>query len=275
MLKIFIAKFMKNKLAVTGLLILGLLASIAVFAHYIAPYDPTQQDILQRLSPPGRTHWMGTDDLGRDVLSRILYGSRISLTIGLIAAFIFVCIGTIVGLIAGYYRGWMDALLMRFVDIMLCFPVFFLLLTIIAYIGPSIYNIMIILGLVSWTGVARLVRAETISVKERPFVLAAQGLGLSSSRILFVHILPNVIAPVLVAATLGVGGAILTESGLSFLGLGVQPPTPSWGNMLMAGKDYLYIAWWLSLYPGLAIAITVLSFNLIGEGIRDVLDPRL
>lgn len=274
MLSIYIARFFKNKLSVAGAVILAFLALAAITAPFLTPHDPTYQDITHRLLPPSSLHLMGTDDLGRDVLTRVIYGTRISLTIGFVAAGIFISIGTFLGLLAGYCRSWVEVIIMRLVDIILCFPAFFLLLSVIAYVGPSIYNIMIILGLVSWTGVARMVRAETLSIRERDFILAAQGIGLSGLRIMFVHILPNVIAPVLVAATLGVGGAILAESSLSFLGLGVQPPTPSWGNMLMAGKDYIYFAWWLSLFPGCAILITVLAFNLLGEGLRDVFDPR-
>ncbi|MFH1380376.1 MAG: ABC transporter permease [bacterium] len=275
MISLYVSRFLKNKLAVTGAVILILLCIAAITAPWLTPYEPQTQDITNRLASPTKSHIMGTDDLGRDVLTRVIYSTRISLTIGLIAVSMYISIGTILGLIAGYYRGFLETVIMRLVDIMLCFPVFFLLLTVIAYVGPSIYNIMIVIGVVSWTGVTRLVRAETISIRERDFILAARGLGLSDIRILLVHILPNVAAPILVAATLGIGGAILAESGLSFLGLGVQPPTPSWGNMLTAGKDYIYFAWWLSVFPGLSILTTVLAFNLLGEGLRDVLDPRM
>lgn len=275
MLKIYFEKFLRNKLAVIGASILLFLAIIAICAPFLTPYHPTFQDVPNRLSSPSKMHVMGTDDLGRDVLTRVLYGTRISLTIGFVAVGISITIGTLLGLIAGYFRGWFEKIIMRFVDMMLCFPVFFLLLIVLAYVGPNIFNIMIVIGFVSWMGVARLVRAETISIRERDYITAARGLGISRLRILLVHVLPNVMAPVLVAATLGVGGAILAESGLSFLGLGVQPPIPSWGNILMTGKDYIYFAWWLSVFPGLAILITVLAFNLLGEGLRDVLDPRM
>jgi peptide/nickel transport system permease protein len=181
----------------------------------------------------------------------------------------------ILGAVSGYYGGWVDSLIMRFVDIMLCFPTFFLILAVIAFLEPDIWNIMVVIGLTGWMGVARLVRAEFMSLREREFVLAAKALGSSNMRIIFIQILPNALAPVLVSATLGISGAILTESALSFLGIGVQPPIPSWGNILSAGKDNIDIAWWLSLYPGLAILITVLAYNLLGEGIRDALDPRL
>jgi len=274
MIKIIWQRFISNPLAVSGVVVLSILLLAAIFAPIISPYDPLEQDILSRLEPPSSNHLLGTDDLGRDVASRIIYGTRISLSVGIIAVCIAVILGTTMGLISGYFKGWADIIIMRIVDIMLCFPSIFLILMVIAFLEPNILNVMAVIGLTSWMGLARLVRGETLSIRERDFIYAAKGLGLPASRILFVHILPNVITPVLVAATLGVGAAILTESALSFLGLGVQPPTPSWGNMLTTGKDYIYMAWWLSVFPGIAILITVLSFNLLGEGLRDVLDPR-
>ncbi len=274
MLKIYIEKFFKNKLAVSGLAAILFLVVIAVFAPSLSRYNPIEGDIIQRLSPPSAAHIFGTDELGRDVFTRMIYGTRISVTIGIVAVSISVLIGVSLGLLSGYFGGRTDDILMRFVDIMLCFPTFFLILMVIAFLGANIFNVIIVIGLTSWTGLARLVRGETLSVKERDFIVAAEGLGLSRPRIIFVHILPNVIAPVIVSSIFGVGGAILTESGLSFLGLGVQPPTPSWGNILTSGKDYIHIAWWLSLFPGLAILITVLGWNLLGDGLRDVFDPR-
>ena len=237
--------------------------------------DPSAIDISQALLSPGGSHPLGTDDLGRDVLARMLFGARISLLVGFVAVGISCLIGIVIGSLAGYYGGMTDAVVMRFVDIMLCFPTFFLILAVIAFLNPSIWNIMIVIGLTSWMGVARLIRAEFLSLRQRDFVLAAQALGASDARLIFRHILPNALSPVLVSATLGVAGAILTESALSFLGIGVQPPTPSWGNMLITGKQTLGSAWWLSVFPGLAILITVLGYNLLGEGIRDALDPRL
>ena len=274
MLKLYFEKFLKNKLAVGGLMIIFLLILIAIFAPLISRYNPIEENIVRRLQPPSAANIFGTDELGRDVFSRMVYGSRISISIGVIAVGISVCIGAFLGLISGYFGGKTDNVIMRFVDIMLCFPAFFLILMVIAFLGPNIFNVIVVIGLTSWTGLARLVRGETLSVKERDFIIAAKGLGLSKPRIIFVHILPNVVAPIIVSSIFGVGGAILTESGLSFLGLGVQPPTPSWGNILTSGKDYIHIAWWLSLFPGLAILITVLGWNLLGDGLRDVFDPR-
>ncbi|MBE0575037.1 MAG: ABC transporter permease [Desulfuromonadales bacterium] len=264
----------RNHMAMAGAAIVLAMFLLALLASMIGR-DPGAIDIAHRLHPPGFEFPFGTDDLGRDVLVRILYGARISLMVGFVAVGISTFIGILLGAMAGYYGRWIDSLIMRFVDIMLCFPTFFLILAVIAFLKPSIWNIMIIIGLTSWMGVARLVRAEFLSLKERDFVLAAQAIGARDARIIFRHILPNAISPVLVSATLGVAGAILTESALSFLGIGVQPPTPSWGNMLIAGKQTLGTAWWLSVFPGLAILITVLGYNLLGEGIRDAMDPRI
>ena len=268
-------RFRRNRLALAGAGVVALLFVLSFLAPLITPYNPAHLDAWHVLLPPSAGHWFGTDELGRDVFTRVVYGARVSLKVGFVAVGIAVLIGTSVGLVAGYYGGWIDSLLMRLVDIMLCFPTFFLILAVIAMLEPSIWYIMIIIGLTGWMGVARLVRAEVLTLREREFVLAARGLGASDLRIIVRHILPNALSPVLVAATLGVAGAILTESALSFLGIGVQPPTPSWGNILTAGKDYIEFAWWLSLFPGLAILVTVLAYNLLGEGLRDALDPRL
>jgi peptide/nickel transport system permease protein len=271
----FWKRFKKNKIALAGSFVVILLFVVSILAPVIAPYDPHEINLKLVLAPPSGSHLCGTDQLGRDVFSRMVWGSRISLKVGFVATGIAILIGAVLGSVAGYYGRWTDAVIMRFVDIMLCFPTFFLILAVIALLEPSIWNIMIIIGLTGWMGITRLVRADFTSLKERDFVLAARAIGASDLRIIFIHILPNAMASVLVAATLGVAGAILTESALSFLGIGVQPPTPSWGNILTAGKDNIDIAWWLSLYPGLAILITVLGYNLLGEGIRDSLDPRL
>jgi peptide/nickel transport system permease protein len=271
----FLERFFKNKMAVAGSIVVMLLFAVSLLAPWIAPYDPSTIDLKHVLAPPSFGHPLGTDQLGRDVLSRMIWGARISLKVGFVATGIAMLIGTILGAASGYYGRWVDATIMRFVDIMLCFPTFFLILAVIAILEPSIWNIMIVIGLTGWMGITRLVRADFISLKERDFISAARVIGASDFRIIFVHILPNAMASVLVATTLGIAGAILTESALSFLGIGVQPPIPSWGNILTAGKDNIDIAWWLSLYPGLAILITVLGYNLLGEGIRDSLDPRL
>jgi len=263
-----------NHLALAGAGIVLLMFLFALLAPFTGK-DPAAIDISQRLLAPCWSFPLGTDDLGRDVFTRILYGARISLLVGFVSVGIATLIGVILGALAGFYGSWIDSLIMRFVDIMLCFPTFFLILAVIAFLDPSIWNIMIIIGLTGWMGVARLVRAEFLSLRERDFVYAARALGALDLRIIFLHILPNAMSPVLVAATLGVAGAILTESALSFLGIGVQPPTPSWGNMLIVGKQTLGSAWWLSVFPGLAILLTVLGYNLLGEGIRDALDPRL
>ncbi len=256
-----------------GLLVLGVFI-VAIFAPYISPYDPSAIDIKDILVGPSMSHPFGTDDLGRDVLSRMIWGSRVSLEVGFVAIGIATIIGILLGAAAGYYGGYLDSAIMRFVDIMLSIPTIFLVLAVIAILEPNIFNIMIVIGLTSWMEPARLVRAEFISLKEREFVTAARSLGATDRRIIFKHILPNGLSPILVSATMGVGGAVLVESALSFLGLGVQPPTPSWGSLLSAGKDNIEIAWWLSAFPGLAILITVLGYNLLGEGIRDALDPR-
>lgn len=272
---IFWKRFKRNKIAVIGAIIVFLLFIIALFAPFLSPYNQNDIDRNHILEPPSFKHPFGTDDLGRDVFSRMIYGARTSLLVGFVAVGIATIIGIFFGSIAGYYGGWTDRIIMRFIDIMLTIPTFFLILAVIAFIGPSIWNIMIVIGLTSWMGVARLVRAEFLSLKEREFVLAAKAMGASDRRIIFKHILINSLAPVFVSAVLGIAGAVLLESGLSFLGLGVQPPTPTWGNILTLGKDNIEIAWWLSVFPGFAILLTVLGYNLLGEGIRDALDPRL
>jgi peptide/nickel transport system permease protein len=271
----FARRLLRNRLAVAGGAVILLFFVVSAVPGLFASHEPNRIDIVNILRPPSAAHPLGTDDLGRDVLARMVHGARVSLKVGFVAVGIATALGLVVGLLSGFYGGWVDAVLMRFVDMMLCFPTFFLILSVIAFLEPSIWNIMAVIGLTGWMGVARLVRAETLSIKERDFVAAARAQGAGDGRIIFRHVLPNTLAPILVAATLGVAGAILTESALSFLGIGVQPPTPSWGNILTAGKDNIEYAWWLSLFPGLAILFTVLGYNLLGEGIRDAADPRL
>src|SRR5690349_2614765 len=265
----------KNRLALSGGAVVLLLALMAVSAPLVAPHDPAKPDIKRILDPPSTRHWLGTDQIGRDVLSRMLYGARVSLAVGFVSVGIATAIGIALGAAAGYHGGMVDAGVMRLVDLMLVFPRFFLLLAVLAFLKPSIWTIMAVIGLTGWMGVTRLVRAEFLTLREREFVIWSESIGAGAVRVIFKHILPNAIAPVLVAMTLGIPAAILTESGLSFLGLGVQPPYATWGNILNDGKELITYAWWLTLYPGLAILITVLSYNLLGEGTRDALDPRL
>ncbi len=293
--------FRRDRLAMIGLgvLVLLLFAALAgkVLTEWTQILDPATVRLPDKFSPPaaqataqilsnasrppfGR-YWLGTDELGRDVLARMLQGSFVSLSIGFIAVGISLVIGITLGGIAGFYGDLklgpvsVDGLLMRFTDIMLCFPTFFLILTVVALLPPSIYNIMIIIGMTSWMGTARFVRAEFFSLKEQDFVAAAKALGLPERRIIFRHMVPNALAPVLVSASIGVASAILTESALSFLGFGVQPPYATWGNILSDGKDFIFDAPWLFFIPGLSILVVVLAFNLVGEGLREALDPRL
>lgn len=256
-----------------GIIVLLLFVLGAVFAPIIAPYNPSEIIESQTLAPSVH-HFFGTDDLGRDIFSRTLYGARISLTVGLVAVVISIIIGTFFGSLAGYYGGWLDSIIMRFVDIMLAFPAIFLILAIQAMLTPNIYNVMIVIGLTSWMGVARLVRGEFLRIRELQYVEAARAIGCSDLRIIIRHILPNAQGPIIVAATLGMAGAILTESALSFLGMGVQPPMASWGNMLMDSQAYMFDAPWLAIIPGVLILLTVLSLYFIGEGLREKLDVR-
>lgn len=260
-----------NKLTIFGTCIVGFFIIISIFAPIIAPYNPEQTDIDNILTAPSPSHIFGTDSLGRDLFSRMVYGARVSLMVGFIAVGIASMIGIALGAIAGYYGKWVDVITMRFIDIMLCFPTFFLILAVIALLEPSIANIMIIIGATSWMGIARLIRAEILSLKERDFIYAEKAIGASDLRIILRHLIPNAMAPVLVSITLGVAGAILVESSLSFLGIGVQPPTPSWGNILSEGKAVMGAGWWMMFFPGMAIFITVLGYNLLGEGIREKL----
>ena len=241
----------------------------------LVPYSPTEHDLLEILSPPSSKHWFGTDDRGRDVLSRMIYGARVSLSVGVVAVGIATVIGIVMGGLAGYFGRWVDACINRLIEILLTIPTFFLIIAIIAFLPPSIYNIMVVIGLTGWTGIARFVRAEFLKLKTMDFVLALKALGASPARIIFIHMLPNAIAPVLDAVVFGVAGAILTESGLSFLGFGVPPPTPSWGDILSQSRDYVEFAWWLTVFPGAAIFLTITAYNVMGEGLRNAMDPRL
>ncbi len=261
--------FGKDRLALGGILLLGILLIVAMTAPWLVLSDPFQIHLPDALLPPSPAHWLGTDQLGRDVLARLMYGARVSLSVGFIAVAIAVVVGVIVGAIAGFYGGWIDAVLMRLVDTLLSIPTIFLLFAVIAIVGPSIQVVMVVIGLTSWMGLSRLVRAEILSLKERDFVLAARIMGASPWWIITRHLVPNAMGPVLVSATLSVGGAILLESVLSYFGLGVQPPTPSWGNMLNEGRIALGVAWWLTMSPGLCIFVTVLAFNFVGEGLRE------
>jgi peptide/nickel transport system permease protein len=263
----------KNKLAIFGLTVLSAFILLAIFAPLVAPYHP-DEIVESETLPPSFKHLFGTDDLGRDIFSRALYGARISLSVGLIAVSISILIGTLMGACAGYFGGATDGIIMRFVDVMLSFPSIFLILAIQVMLTPSIYNVMLVIGLTSWMGVARLVRGEYLKIRELSYVEAARSIGCSNFRIIFKHILPNAQTPIVVAATLGMAGAILTESALSFLGLGVQPPMPSWGNMLMDAQAYMRDAAWMAIIPGLLILMAVLSLYFVGEGLRETLDVR-
>ncbi len=245
-----------------------LIAFCSIFAPYIAPYNPYAIDPNAILQPPSVHHIFGTDRIGRDIFSRMIFAGRISMEVSLIAVSISILIGIMVGAVSGYFSGWIDSLLMRFTDIMLTFPVFFLILAVVVVIGPNIINVMVVIGLTGWMGVARIVRAEVLKIREMNYVHSAKLLGKSDFYIILKHIIPNSLSPVVVYATLGIGSAILTESGLSFLGLGVQPPTASWGSILSEGKDVIDIAWWMSFFPGVVIFLSVVSFTIIGEKLK-------
>ncbi len=270
-------RFRRNRLAMAGLAIMALLYWVTLLAPYLAPYDPNFQGniVLNRYLAPASEHFFGTDKFGRDVFSRILYGARISLTIGFLAVAISITLGTVVGALAGYFRGWVDTAIARFIDMLLSIPRLILLLVIIAIFNPSIWLIIAVLGLTGWESSARIVRGQFLQLREQEFVQASRALGYSDVRIMLRHILPNTLAPIIVIATLNIGNTILLEAALSFLGLGVQPPTASWGSMVNDGRDAMISAWWISTFPGLAIVLTVVCFNLLGDGLRDALDPRL
>ena len=267
--------FAKDPNSAVGLVILGVFVALAIIGPAIAPYGENEQDRTMSLAPPSATHWLGTDRLGRDVFSRVIYGARISVTIGVIAVGVSLAIGVPFGLVAGYAGGAIDEALMRFVDAWVAFPALILLLGVIAIIGPGTQNVMIAIGISSFPIYARLIRGQTLSVKERDFVLAARSLGARSDQIMLRHILPNTVQPIIVQGSLAVGSAVLAEAGLSFLGIGVKPPTATWGVIIQEGFTVIRSNPWISVAPGIAITLFVLAVNLLGDRLRDVLDPRL
>ena len=269
-----VRRFLRNRAAVVGLMLVVLLVLLAVFAPLLAPYAPDAQNLRARLRGPSAEHWFGTDEFGRDILSRVLYGARISLFTGLVPVVSGLLVGTTIGLVAGYYRGRIDDVLMRVMDVLLAFPSLLLALAVVGALGPGLVNAVIAVAIVAVPGYARLARSVVIATREEEFVQAARALGARDPRLLVRHVLPTTLGPLSVQATLGIGFAILSMAGLSFLGLGVQPPTADWGEMLARGRRFLPDSPWLLLYPGAAISLTVLAFNLFGDGLRDALDPR-
>lgn len=275
-----LARFRRNRIGLLAVAVVAIFFLMAIvfaalsFGHIPFPQDPNATNLERKLLPPNSINWLGTDNLGRDLLSRMLHGSYISLTVGFVAVAVSLGIGVVVGAISGYFGGWVDNIAMRVVDAVMCFPTFFLILTAVALLGPSMFNIIAVIGLVSWTGTARLVRAEFLTLRETEYVRAAKTLGQSTPAIIFRHILPNAFAPIFVAAVLGIPAAILTEAGLSFLGFGVQPPQATWGNIIADGKTYLLDAWWLIVFPGLAIFLAALSFYLAGDALRQAAETR-
>jgi peptide/nickel transport system permease protein len=269
------SRFRSNPGGVVGLIAITTLALVAILGPAVTRYDPSAINAESLLSSPGIEHWFGTDQYGRDIFTRIVHGASLSLTIGLVSVTISVVVGCVLGLFAGYFGWWIDNLIMRFIDILLAFPGILLALAIVAILGPSLTNVMIAVGISAIPNFTRVMRGSVLSAKEQTYVEAAVSIGCKDSRILFMHIVPNVSAPIIVLATLGVPSAILIAAGLSFIGLGAQPPTPEWGAMLNDGRQYLYRAWWITTFPGFAIMVTVLAINLIGDALRDALDPRL
>lgn len=271
-------RFMRHRLAVFSMIFI-VLVTLIVFplAPIVAPISPEETDLRAVRQPPGGEHILGTDLIGRDVWSRVIYGGRVSIAVGLIAVTIFMTIGTVLGGIAGYYGGWVDAIIMRITDTVMAFPVLVILISIVAIVGPGLRNVMLAIGLIAWTGVARLVRGQVLALRKADFVVAAQSVGIPQRRILTNHILPSIVGPITVAGSFGIAGAILSEASLSFLGLGVQVPTPSWGNMLNEAQSIQLIESfpWLWVPPGLMISLCVLAINFIGDGLRDALDPRM
>jgi peptide/nickel transport system permease protein len=271
----FLRRAVQSSNVVVGVIVLVVVILAVVLAPLITSFDPIEQFRRERLMPPGGDHPFGTDNLGRDILSRVLYGGRTSLQVGLFSVAFASITGTVLGLVAGYYGRWVDSLIMRFIDVLLAFPSILLSLAIVAILGKDLRNVMLAVGIATLPIYTRVVRGSTLSVKQVDYIEAALALGSSTRRVLFLHILPNVLAPIIVVTTNGIAGAIIAGAALSFLGLGEQPPNPEWGNMLSQGRDYLRAAWWITTFPGLAIMVTVLSINLLGDGLRDILDPRL
>ncbi|RJQ54647.1 MAG: ABC transporter permease [Desulfobacteraceae bacterium] len=269
-------KILDNGITLTAVGVLAAVFFMALSAPLISPYDPAVGELGDRLLPPlSQGHLFGTDPMGRDLLTRVIYGARISIIVSLAAVFLAGCFGILAGLVSGYYGGWADRIIMRIVDVQLSFPFVILALTIAAVLGPSLRNIIITLAVSNWVLYARLVRGEVLGIKEKQFVQAAFTVGLPHRRIMGAHILPNVVAPVIVLASLEVGRMIITEAAISFLGFGIQPPTAAWGNILSEGRDYMTTAWWLTVFPGLAIVATTLAVNIVGDVVRDRLDPKL
>lgn len=268
------SQFKQQKLGIAALIVLGLFALVSIFA-FLSPHDPNYMDVTARLISPNVKHWFGTDDNGRDYLTRVLYGGRVSLSVGFLAMFVAVLIGTSVGAVSGYFGGWIDNLLMRFVDVLMAIPSFFLMLILNAYMKPSIPTLVIIIGLLSWMSISRIVRAQTLSVKEREYVQYARVSGQSSFKIITKHIIPSILPTIIVAATINIASAILMESSLSFLGLGVQQPNSSWGSMLNNAQGYMSDAPYMAIFPGILILITVLSFNFIGDVLRAAFEPKV
>jgi peptide/nickel transport system permease protein len=270
-------RFLRHRLALFGVVIILIIALMAIFAPWIAPHNPNHVDIMSAREGPDSDHLLGSDVVGRDVLSRLIYGSRISLSVGLVAVSIYVVIGTILGCVSGFFGGWLDMFISRLIDAVLSFPVLMLILVIVGMLGPSALNIMVVLGLLGWPEVARVVRGQTLAVKEELYVLANEAAGANWKRIILTDVLPNIMSPIIVMATFGIARAILIEAGLSFLGMGVQPPTASWGNMLNDAQSLsiLESMTWMWMPPGLMIFIATISINFIGDGLRDALDPKL